>query len=110
MTKFKIIFSIAMIAACFVAALPAYCQDDGGRVMQTVDGRVVSVDALGSKIVIKTIDNMAFSVASDAKIINKDGFSIKLSQVNTGNYIMVDYYDDPSGKHIITDIEIDYNR
>jgi len=86
-----------------------YCQDDNnGPALSTVDGRVVSVDPSNSKIVIKTVENLDFSVPSGATITNKDGFGMQLSDVKEGNYAMVDYYKDKSGKRIISNMSVEY--
>lgn len=105
------ICTIAIIALAIVAAVavsPAHCQDDSS--MRTVDGRVVSTDSQNSRIVIRTTETFTFSVSSSTTIINKDGFTIQLSDINPGNYATVDYYDDRDGNHIAKNIEIEYNR
>lgn len=89
------------------SAIPLYCQDDN---MKTVDGRVVSVDPQGFQIVVKAIDNMTFSVAPDANITNQDGIDVELANIKSGNYVMIDYYDNRSGGHIAKNIDVEYNR
>jgi hypothetical protein len=74
--------------------------------MKTVDGNVVSVDSQGSKITVKAAGVMTFSVPSDAKIVNADGFGVQLSDVNAGNYVTVDYCDDKAGNHIMKGMEV----
>lgn len=96
------IFLITILTAC----MPLYCQDSGN--LMTFDGNVVSVDPQNSKIVVQTSETFTFSVSSDAKIINEDGFDVKLSDVNPGNYVTLDYYDDNAGNHIATHIEVAY--
>ena len=108
MIKISSIAIIASVIICMAAIFPAHCQDDTS--LKTIDGRVVSTDSQNSQIVIKTIETLTFSVSSNTTIINKDGFSIQLSDINPGNYAMVDYYDTPAGKHIAKNIEIEYNR
>lgn len=83
------------------------CQDENVR---TIDGRVLSVDAQGSTVVVKSVETLAFSVPSDATIINSEGYDMELSSVSPGNYVMIDYYDDRSGRHIIKNMEVEYNR
>lgn len=108
MIKSSIIFLMALSAICLMAAIPAYCQDDSD--MKTIDGRVVSVDPQNSKIVIETFEDMDFTVASGAKMINSDGFDIRLKDISAGNYVMVDYYTNSAGKNIIKGINVEYKR
>ena len=93
------------------SGVSVHCQNDSlVDDMKTIDGNVISVDSQNSKIVVKTFEVMTFSVPSDAKIVNADGFGIQLSGVNAGNYVTVDYSDDRSGKHIMKGMEVEYNR
>lgn len=108
--KRLIIFAAILFALTFSLCAIAFSQYDTREATLTVSGRVVSVDPQASVIVIRTMENMVFSVAPNAKIVNSDGFDIRLSDINPGNYVSVDYYDDRSGKHIITNIEVDYKR
>jgi len=84
-----------------------FCQDDF-RTM--VDGTVVSVEPMESRIIVKTIEDMEFIVLPDAEIIDEDGFDIELSGVNTGNYVMVEYYDDDKGRHMAKTVTIEYRE
>lgn len=96
---------IAVIAV--MAAGPAYCQGD--EALETISGTVISVDPQNAQIVIKSIETLTFSVSADAQIVDKDGLDIELSDIKPGTYAMVDYYDDSEGRHIIKNIEIEYN-
>ena len=108
MFKYRIMALVIIFAAiAIILAASTYCQDDN---IKTVDGRVVSVDPQNSQIVVKVLDNMTFSVPSGAKVTNSDGFDIQLKTINTGNYVMVDYYDNASGAHIARNINVEYNR
>jgi len=108
----KTILSICVaLLIIFTSGVPVHCHDDPlMEDMKTIDGNVVSVDSQNSKIVVKTSEVMTFSVPSDAKIVNADGFGIQLSGVNAGNYVTVDYNDDKSGNHIMKGMEVAYNR
>lgn len=100
-------------ALIIMAALPlaARCQSDSlVENTKTVDGDVVSVDIQNSRITVKSYEVMIFSVPSDAKIVNADGFGIQLSAVNSGNYVTIDYKDGKSGNHIMQGMEVEYNR
>lgn len=97
-----------LVVAGIIEILPANCQDDVTG--KTIEGRVISVDAQNSQIIVKTFESIIFSVPSNAKLINSDGFDIQLSDITPGNYVSVDYYDDPTGHHIVTNIEVEYNR
>ena len=104
---FACITSLVMFAAC----APAHCQGDSlVEGMKTVDGNVVSVDSQNSQIVVKSSEVMIFSVPSSAKIVNADGLGMRLSDVNAGSYVTVDYRDDKSGLHIMKGMEVEYKR
>ncbi len=108
----KTILSVCVtLLIIFSSYTPAHCQDDslvGG--MKTIDGDVVSVDNQNSQIVVKSSEIMSFSVPSSAKIVNADGFGIQLSDVKAGNYVTVDYTNDKTGLHIMSGMEVEYNR
>ena len=104
----SIAFALYIISASIV---PAHCQDDPLlEGMKTIDGNVVSVDFQNSQIVVKSSQIMTFSVPSDAKIVNADGFDMRLSDVNAGNYVTVDYRNDKSGLHVMRGMEVEYKR
>ena len=107
-TVFSICFTSLII---FASAVSVYCQGDSlVDNAKTIDGNVVSVDSQNSKIVVKASEVMTFSVPSSAKIVNTDGYSMQLSDVNTGNYVTVDYHDDRSGLHIMNGMQVKYKR
>ena len=97
---------LAVLSLAMFLALPLYCQQDN---MKVVEGSVVSVDIQGSAIIVKAADNMAFSVAADAEITNQDGLDIELSDISSGNYVIVGYYNDKSGKRIAKSINVEYS-
>jgi hypothetical protein len=106
-----ILFVCVALLIIFAPSVQVHCQDDslvGG--LKTVDGNVSSVDVQNSQVTIKASETMTFSVPSGAKIVNADGVGIQLSDVNTGNYVTVDYSDDKSGLHIMKGMEVEYNR
>ena len=108
----KTILSICVaLLIIFASSVPVHCRGDSlVDDMKTIDGNVVSVDSPNSQIVVKAFEVMTFFVPSDAKIINADGFNMRLSDVGVGNYVTVDYRDDKSGLHIIKGMEVEYNR
>ena len=110
MNKFTIILIAILLSALIMITDTAYSQGDSPASTRTVDGRVVSVSVPNSQIVVKTNEDLTFSVPSNAKITNKDGFDIQLSDINAGNYVMVEYYGDASGNRIIKSINVEYNR
>jgi hypothetical protein len=102
----SICVALLIVAACGAGA---YCQNDSLVAnMKTLDGNVVSVDNQNSQVVVKASEAMVFSVLSDAKIVNADGYDMQLSDVQAGSYATVDYYDDKSGKHMLTGMEVEY--
>lgn len=98
-----LLFSAMTVSAVF----PAFCQDDF-RTM--VDGTVVSVEPRESRIVVRTIEDMDFTVLPEAKIVNEDGFDIELSGVDVGSYVMVEYDDDDKGRHMAKAITVEYKE
>ena len=108
----KTILSICVaLLIIFASSVSVHCQDDSlVDDIKTIDGDVVSVDSPNSHIVVKASEIMTFSVPSDAKIVNADGFGIRLSDVSAGNNVTVDYSDDKSGNHIMKGMEVEYNR
>lgn len=106
MVSLCVIFFIVFV----MSAGLAHCQDDTAAVVKTLEGRVVSVDPQGFNITIKTYENIVFSVPLSAKLTSQDGFDIQLSDINTGNYVTVDYYDNRAGEHIAKNINVEYNR
>ena len=87
---------ILVIAIFFTAA--AYCDDYyDGPPLKTIDGKVLAVDTLSSKITIDAVNVITFHVRINA-VIKQDVFDIKLSDIKVGDYVTVDYYDDGSGK------------
>jgi hypothetical protein len=108
----KAILSVCVVSLIiFACGVPVHCQDDSlVDDMKTIDGGVISVDSQNSRIVVKASEVMAFSVPLDAKIINADGFNMQLSDVKIGSYVTVDYYNDQSGEHILTGMEVEYRN
>ena len=110
MKKFYVLPIILLVLITVAIVRPIHCEEElGGPFENTIGGKVISVDAQNSQIVVKTFENFIFSVAPDAKIINQDGFDIQLKEISVGNYVTVDYRDS-SGAHIATDIEVDYEK
>ena len=108
----KAILSICVVLLIiFASGAPVRCQGDSlVDDMKTIDGDVVSVDIQNSHIVVKASEVITFSVPSSAKIINADGSNIQLSDVKIGSYAAIDYYDDQSGKHMLTGMEVEYRN
>ena len=107
----KTVLSICVVLfIIFALSVPVHCQGDSlVDDIKTIDGNVVSVDIRNSLIVVKSSKAMTFSVPSDAKIVNADGFGIQLSDVKIGSYATIDYRDQ-SGKHMLTGMEVEYRN
>ena len=92
----------------FTAA--AYCDDYyDGPPLNTIDGTVSSVDVMGSKITIKGVNSATFSVPINATI-KQDLSDIKLSDIKSGDYVTIGYYDDASGKRQAQTITLEYRK
>ena len=110
----KMVICVAVILlAILTSGVLAYCQGDPlvGDI-KTVDGTVISVseNSPNSRIVVKAAEAMTFYVPIGAKLVNADGFAIQISDVSSGNYVTIDYYDDKSGNHIMKGMEVEYNK
>lgn len=109
---------VIFITAMILSIMPLYCQDDApiydqsssGPIVKTIDGIVVSVDPQNSSITVKMVETLTFYVPSGASVTNEDGFNIQLSQIESGNYVMVEYYNDKSGRHIVRGINVEYKN
>jgi hypothetical protein len=103
MTRYIIL--LAALLSVALCATHGSCQDD----TKTVDGRLLSVDPQNSVIVVKSSENLTFSVASGARITDQDGNDLELSDLKIGSYVMVGYYTDRSGGRVTNDINVEYN-
>lgn len=108
MSRLWVLTAILLIIIAAFTCTPLFCQD--GPDIYTIDGTIESIDIQNSKIVLKSTETFTFHIPSGAKIINSDGFDIQLSDISIGNYATVDYYSDNSGKNIVKNMEIEYNR
>ena len=107
----ELLFASITLLVIFASCVPLYCQDKYDAVSgMTIGGRVVSVDPEKSQIVIKSATVMTFTVPQNSSIINDDGDSMRLSDVEVGHYVTVDYNDDPAGNHNMELMEVEYNR
>ncbi|MDD5422369.1 MAG: hypothetical protein WC592_07750 [Candidatus Omnitrophota bacterium] len=105
----KNIAVVLTVMMCAAAATPCYCQDEAeGRELMTVEGYVTTVDDRGSQIKIRGIKNTGFSIDKNATITAEDASDIKLSDINKGDYVAIEYYDEPSGSSVVTSIAVQY--
>jgi len=96
---------ILILTASFSFSQQEYVE---GKEVLTLSGRVESVNPSGSTIVVKDVNEVRFQVPPDAKLV-KDIYDIKLSDINTGDYVTVEYYTASSGSNIVTRISVDYS-
>ncbi len=92
-------FVLAVMVLCFALGATAHCWEDAftDPKIKTVDGKVADVDVQGSSITITSVDTMTFSVPASARVVH-NVYDMKLSDVKAGDYVTIDYYDDPPGK------------
>lgn len=109
MIRFPLMVLAVLSVVMLSSSTPVTCQNDSSSETLMVDGSVVSVDNSNSKIVVKAVETLSFTVPSDAKITNDDGFDIKLSDINTGDYVLIEYYDGKDGSHIARNINVEYS-
>ena len=99
----KIIAFILMTLLSVFVISDCYAQD---QELMTVAGKVTKVDASRSTITVKLANESTFSVPSSTPIIC-DAKDIRLSDVETGQYVTVEHYKDPSGNLIATNITVE---
>lgn len=105
----KNIAAVLAIVICSALATPSYCQDEAeGRELKTIEGYVTMADDHKSQIKIKSVGNRVFSVDKEAAIKAEDDSDIKLSDIGRGDYVAIEYYDEPSGSSVATRVEVQY--
>ncbi len=103
------VISLLMIIGVVMSS-PSYCQYDAEEPeLKTIGGTVSSISVAKSVIVIQAGNTFTFSVSPQATI-TRDIYDIKLSDINVGDYVTVEYYDDASGSHIATGISVEYGK
>lgn len=101
-----------VLAVIFVslAAGICYCQDDTAEPeTMTTDGYVTSTDVRNSTISIKTVNAGVYFVALDTKI-KRDVYDIELPDINKGDYVQIEYYEDKTGARIARRITVEYEK
>ncbi len=90
--------NIIFFVACFS---PCFCQEQVRTVQsQSFKGNIVYVDFVGSKITVKYLqpngnnDEITLGVSSHTKV-NRGDLRIALTDLNKGDEVIVEYYDDP---------------
>jgi multidrug resistance efflux pump len=84
-----------------------YSQDNTEeRELMTVDGKVAKVDISLSTITVKTTNTLTFLVPIHTPIMN-DIYDIKLSDIEPGDDVTIEHYEDPSGKLIATKVMVE---
>jgi len=104
----RTISGVLFLACLALSASAAYSSDWGADDnFTTIDGTVSSVDTLDSKITINAVNDLTFSVPINATI-KQDIYDIKLSDINVGDYVTIEYYSDASGKKQAKTITVEY--
>jgi hypothetical protein len=92
--------SFSMINACHSQ------YNSGDRDLETIGGKVISVDIMHSSITIKAVNQMKFSVPADTPITCSI-YDSKLSNIKPGDDVTVEHYKDGSGNLIATKITVE---
>ena len=97
-TAVFLLTNIIIFGACFS---PCFCQEQVQIVQpQLFKGKIVIVDLVGSKITVRYLqpngdnDEITLKVTFHTKI-SKGDLRILLSDLNEGDEVAVEYYDDP---------------
>ena len=106
MAKYPVLFIVALLI--ILAVLPSYCRDDDQPDdVMVFDGKVVSVDIGRSLVTVEGTGTMAFPVSKDTRL-QKDVFDIKISDINTGDYVNVGYYTAKGGELKCVSLTVEY--
>ena len=103
MSKYKVIVSLLMSLNMVSGA---YCQEKPeNHLIKSIAGTVISTDAVGNIISIRTEDQkqMAFLVP-DKVIISQDTHNIGLMDIRKSDAVAIHYYVSSSLKNVIVDI------
>lgn len=99
--KVKFGLGMSIVIGLFVGLMTtstfAYAQEDNSeRKVKTVEGSVAVADWVGSKITLDTLDDQTtISVPKDT-LAMKGTDKIDLTDIEQGDDVEVEYYDDPS--------------
>ncbi len=97
---------IAIMFIGLLGALPSYCQNQPVKEeVKTIEGEIVTKDAVALTIDVKWLENAmeeaynqsTFLVSEDTPIICGIG-NIGFSDLNMGDRVVIDYYEDSFGK------------
>ncbi len=103
MKKLAVVIFIIMSVAAFCAA-PSYCEAAAlERQMKVIHGEVSSVDCVGGILVVKWLEE-EFDTYQEIKFMIPDRFKISkgagtigLSELEIGDSLIVNYYENPDG-------------
>lgn len=101
---------LAVTAFYLAFGATAYCWEDAFNEdprIKTIEGHVSDVDVKASRITIMSVDSMTFYVPVSARVM-QDIYDMKLSDVKAGDYVTIDYHDDPPGKLEAQTITVHY--
>ncbi len=109
MIRKNITFFIVVLFV-FLAVAPACCQyEEKDDNLLVFDGKVVSVDVGKSLVTVTGTDTIVFPVSRDTRL-QKDVFDIKISDIQTGDYVNVGYYKDAEGALKCVSITVEYDK
>ena len=90
----KIFISIAIVLIMGAMTMPVSYGDDqySDEDLRVFEGKVVNVDVGNSAITVSgAADQIIFAVSSGTTL-DRDGYDIKLSDINKNDYVKVQYY------------------
>ena len=83
---------IAVIVFATIAAMPCRGDDQySDEDLRVFEGKVVNVDVGGSVLTVKGVIQIDFPISLDTKLFRHDA-DTKLSGINVGDYVTVQYY------------------
>lgn len=89
-----VIIAVFMILSVTIASELCHCQnnyDSSDEDLRVFDGKVVNVDTYKSILTVKGVGQIDFPITSDTSI-QSDLYDIKLSDIDLGDYVTVQYY------------------
>lgn len=87
-----IITAAVILIASAMAIGPSNCEDKFAEEdLRVFDGTVTAVDVSGSSLTVKGATEITFPISLDTQLTS-DIYDIKLSDVDIGDYVTVQYY------------------
>lgn len=107
----RTVFVMILVSIISVAALgQSQAQYDyNNENLRTFDGAVMSVDIVNSQLIVKGVTEMVFPISTQTKF-TRDIYDIKLIDVKIGDYVTVNYSNNPDGSIKTLSVVVEYGK